>query len=101
MRFISQLLPGAILLGTGMMVFGILEIIGSRAHKTQSTHSKEICEICGIVDDALIWQGVSLENSVEKKQLIYNPSGAVVLCNSCRNQSVASTAWQSLQKKET
>jgi hypothetical protein len=101
MRFISHLLPGAILLGTGMMVFGILEIIGSRAHKTKSTHSKEICEICGIVDDALIWHGVSIETLAEKCQLIYDPEGCVVLCNSCRNQSEESLAWQSLQKKET
>lgn len=101
MSFISRLLPGAILLGSGMIVFGILEIIGSKAIKTRPIHSNEICEICGIVDDALIWHGVSIETLAERCKLIYDPKGCVILCNSCRNQSGTSLAWQSLQKKET
>ena len=100
MSFFSRLLPGVVLLGAGMMIYGVYEILGPNKHKTQSIHTNEICELCGIVDDALIWHGVGIESLDETERLIYGSTASVVLCNSCRNQSGESKAWQLLQKKE-
>jgi hypothetical protein len=84
-----------------MIVYGILEIVGNKKHRTQITHTNEICEICGIVDDALIWHGVGIESLEEEKRLIYDSTASVILCGSCRTQSNTSKSWQLLQKKET
>ncbi len=100
MSLFSRLLPGVILLGTGMIIFGVYDIIGSKKPKTRSIHTNEICEICGVVDHGLIWNGVGVESFNETKRLIYDSTASVVLCNSCRNQSGESKAWQFLQKKE-
>ena len=48
----------------------------------------------------LLYANVTIESLDETKRLIYDSTASVVLCNSCRNQSGESKAWQLLQKKE-
>lgn len=97
----SKILPSAAIIGSGMIIYGILDIIGYSKHRVKFTHQTDICEICGVTGDLHIWYGITVDEGQTKKQLIYDPESFAVMCQSCREQTVASSAWQNLQKKET
>jgi len=101
MTFSSRLIPSALLLGTSMIIYGVWDIACKKKSKTQMVHIKQICEICGIVENTCTWSGIGIENEFSKKRLVYECSASAILCDSCRNQSKASYAWQLLQKKQT
>ena len=97
----SKLLPSAVIVGTGMIIYGIIDIIGQDKRKINFTHQIEMCEICGITDDVHIWYGVNIKQNLGLKILAYDPDSCAVMCKNCRNQTTASAAWQILQKKQT
>ena len=101
MSFWSKILPTTAIIGSGMIIYGIIEIIGYSKHRAEITHKSDICEICGVTGDLHVWYGISVDEQQRKKQLTYNPESFAVMCQSCREQTVASRAWQNLQKKET
>tara|TARA_B100000683_G_scaffold274724_1_gene323549 strand:- start:1688 stop:1993 length:306 start_codon:yes stop_codon:yes gene_type:complete len=101
MTFWSKLLPSAAIVGAGMIIYGIIDIIGQNKRKINFTHQTEMCEICGITDDVHIWHGVNIEQNLGLKRLAYDPDSFAVTCKNCRNQTTASAAWQILQKKQT
>ena len=101
MSFWSKILPTAAIIGSGLIIYGIIDIIGHSKRRAEFTHKSDICEICGVTGDLHVWYGISVDEQQRKKQLTYNPESFAVMCQSCREQTVASSAWQNLQKKET
>ena len=96
----SKLIPCAVIMGTGMIIYGIIDIMGQSKRRINFTQQIEMCEICGVTDGLHIWYGVNIKRNLELKGLEYDPDSCVVMCNNCRNQTTASAAWQILQKKE-
>tara|TARA_Y100001978_G_C23635583_1_gene405670 strand:- start:782 stop:1087 length:306 start_codon:yes stop_codon:yes gene_type:complete len=97
----SKLLPSAVIVGTGMIIYGIIDIVGQGKRRINFIHQIEMCEICGITDDVHLWYGVKIKQNLGLKRLAYDSNSSVVMCQNCRNQTTASTAWQALQKKQT
>ena len=100
MSLFTRFIPVVVALGTGMIVYGLLDFLKHGDKNIYFTQTNEMCQLCGIISEAHIWQGVAIEDHSDRKKLIYCSDSTLVLCSPCRNQSSTSIAWSIMQKKE-